>query len=209
LQKPSRDLWWLNICLGTRRQAKHESPEEYQERLRRTREEQLAAQERRKRESEARKERAAKEREQGELFIFDFFYNLKSLLERIEAELRQKSKMEAKKAQVDAARRSSEEKARALLQKAQETRSSVFSAARAGHSDKVKKGIWEAAVDAAGGEIKPGCATYVKVAPKDPNETLLHIATRHGDLDLVGWLDSHGTPDFVWLIPSYIHADYS
>ena len=88
-------------------------------------------------------------------------------------------------------------------------RSSVFSAARAGHSDKVKKGIWEAAVDAAGGETKPGCATYVKVAPKDPNETLLHIATRHGDLDLVEWLDSHGKPELVRLISSSMHADYS
>jgi len=186
----------MYVCLGNRRQAKHESPEEYQERLRRTREEQLAAQERRKRESEARKERAAREREQGGLIIIDFSYKLKSLLERIEAEQRQKSKVEAKKAQVEAARRSSEEKTRALLLKAQETRSSVFSAARVGHSDKVKKGIWEAAVDAAGGEIKPGCATYVKVAPKDSNETLLHIATRHGDLDLVRWLDSHSEPEF-------------
>ncbi|KAF8969839.1 hypothetical protein BDZ97DRAFT_1914962 [Flammula alnicola] len=158
-----------------RRQAKHETPEEYQERLRRSREQQLAAQERRKQEAAARKERAAREREQ----------------ERLEAEQRQKSKIEAKKAQAEAARRSSEERAKEIQRKAQETRSSVFAAARRGESEKVKKGVWENAVDAAGGEIKSGCSTFVKNKPQDLQETLLHIATKNGDLDLVKWLDSH------------------
>jgi hypothetical protein len=121
-------------------------------------------------------------------------------LERIEAEQRQKSKIEAKRAQVEAARRCSEEKARVLLHKAQENRSSVFAAARAGHSAAVKKGIWEAAVDVTGGEVKPGSS---KAALKDPKETLLHIATRHGDLDLVKWLDSHSKPKCAMHVIGY------
>lgn len=46
-------------------QTRQETTAEYQDRVRRSREEQLAAQERRKREAIARKERAAHEREQG------------------------------------------------------------------------------------------------------------------------------------------------
>jgi len=113
------------------------------------------------------------------------------LLERLDAEMRQKQKVEAKKAQADAARKASEERARAIRRNAQETRSSVFAAARQGQSDKVKKGIWEQAVDAAGGEIKPGCAAFVTVPPQDPQETLLHIAVTMNDLQLFEWLDSH------------------
>lgn len=111
--------------------------------------------------------------------------------ERLDAELRQKQKVEAKKAQAEAARKSSEERAKAILRSAQETRSSIFTAARKGDSGKVKKGIWEQGVDAAGGEIKAGCAAFVKVPPQDPQETLLHIAVTNNDLDLVKWLDSH------------------
>lgn len=51
--------------VGPRQSSKKESQEEYEERLRRSHEEQLAAQERRKQESTARKERQAREREQG------------------------------------------------------------------------------------------------------------------------------------------------
>jgi hypothetical protein len=67
----------------------------------------------------------------------------------------------------------------------------VFAAARQRDADKVKKGVWENSVDAAGGEIKPNCSEFVRNEPEDPNETLLHIATKHGDLDLVEWLDAH------------------
>jgi hypothetical protein len=111
----------------------------------------------------------------------------------LQAEKRQKNKIEAKKAQAEAVRKTSEERAKLLLQQAQTTRSSVFAAAREGNSEKVKRGIWEDAVDAAGGEVKHGSANVVKDHPEDAKETLLHIASATGDFELVKWLDSHGT----------------
>ncbi|KAJ3507934.1 hypothetical protein NLJ89_g6030 [Agrocybe chaxingu] len=113
------------------------------------------------------------------------------VIERLDAERRQREKFEAKKAQAEAARKSSEERARALLQKAQEKRTSVFAAARRGNAEKVKKGVWEDGVDATGGEIKPDCASFVQTPPKDLQETLLHVAAMKGDVDLIKWLDSH------------------
>jgi hypothetical protein len=47
-------------------------------------------------------------------------------------------------------------------------------------------------VDAAGGEVIIGCEEFVQVPPKDSKETLLHIASRRGDINLVQWLDDHG-----------------
>ena len=115
------------------------------------------------------------------------------ILDRLAAEKRQKNKIEAKKAQAEAARKSSEERAKLLLQEAQTIRSLVFAAARVGNAAKVKKGVWEDAVDAAGGEVKTGSADFVKDHPVDAKETLLHIASASGDFELVKWLDSHGT----------------
>ena len=60
-----------------------------------------------------------------------------------------------------------------------------------GDGESVKKGIWESAVDAAGGEIQHGHEEYVKMQPTDPKETLLHLAVRAGDKELVEWLDTH------------------
>lgn len=111
----------------------------------------------------------------------------------MQAERRQKNKIEAKKAQAEAVRKTSEERAKLLLQQAQTTRSSVFAAAREGNSEKVKRGIWEDAVDAAGGEVKLGSANFVNDHPEDAKETLLHIASATGDFELVKWLDGHGT----------------
>jgi hypothetical protein len=51
--------------VGSRQPPKKESKEEYEQRLRRSHEEQLTAQERRKHGSISRKERQAREREQG------------------------------------------------------------------------------------------------------------------------------------------------
>ena len=112
-------------------------------------------------------------------------------VERLEVEKRQKDKIESKKVQANAARRFAEDKAREILREAQDARSVVFAAARAGEADKVKKGIWENSVDAAGGEIKPNCAAFVRNKPEDLYETLLHIATKNNDINLIKWLDSH------------------
>ena len=42
------------------------------------------------------------------------------------------------------------------------------------------------------GEVRTGCEKFVEVLPKDLQETLLHIATKNGDADLVAYLDRHG-----------------
>lgn len=112
---------------------------------------------------------------------------------RLAAEDRQKKKQEAKKAKVDSDRKKAEETARLQRQKTQRLRSEIFVAARAGKVARVKRGIWEESVDASGGEIKTGCEAFLNNRPKDPKETLLHIAAKNGDLELVQWLDSHGT----------------
>lgn len=122
------------------------------------------------------------------LFLRQFFTHFS---ERAAAEERQKAKMEAKKARGEAQRSRAEATARILQQQTQSKRSAVFAAARAGNRDKVKSGVWEDGVDAAGGEVKAGCDAFVETAPNDPQETLLHIAARNGDKELVAWLDAH------------------
>lgn len=113
------------------------------------------------------------------------------LLERREAEERQRMKALNKKAQAAASQRSAEQKARAQQEHLQMLRSDVFTAARRGDIEKVKKGIWEQNVDASGGEIRTGAEALVKSRPQDPQETLMHIAAKNGDAELVEWLDSH------------------
>ena len=46
-------------------------------------------------------------------------------------------------------------------------------------------------MDAAGGEVKRGGEEFMKETPQDHQETLMHIAARNGDADLVEWLDTH------------------
>ncbi|EKM55365.1 uncharacterized protein PHACADRAFT_95543, partial [Phanerochaete carnosa HHB-10118-sp] len=112
--------------------------------------------------------------------------------ERKAAETRQKAKASNKKAQAEASRKSAESKAKALQERSQALRSAVFSAARSGDAQKVKKSVYEDHVDAAGGEVKRGCDAYMTTSPKDPSETLSHIAANYGDVDLLQWLDTHG-----------------
>ncbi|KAF9075149.1 hypothetical protein BDP27DRAFT_1286475 [Rhodocollybia butyracea] len=157
------------------REEPRETPQEQAERLRRTREEQEAAELRRKREAAVRKELKEQDRQK----------------EREAAEQRQKAKSGQKKAKANAQRQQAEDAARAHREKVQEKRSAVFQAARAGNAQEVKKGVWENNVDAAGGEVKHGHEEFVKNTPKDPQETLLHIAAQQGDADLVSWLDNH------------------
>lgn len=114
-------------------------------------------------------------------------------LEKKEREQRQKVKKANKKGQAEASRKKADEAARAQQQRAQMLRSATFAAARAGDASNVKKGVWEDNVDAAGGEIKKGCDSFITTAPADLNETLMHIAVKNGDADLIQWLDAHST----------------
>ncbi|KAK0484024.1 hypothetical protein IW261DRAFT_1606085 [Armillaria novae-zelandiae] len=140
-----------------------------------SREEQVAAQERRKREIAARKVRQEQAWERA----------------RHLAEQRRREKHKGKKTKAAARRRQAKQAIRAHLQKAQALRSAFFAAARESNTTKVKAGIWEEDVDAAGGEIKRDCERFVSQKPKDPQETLLHIAVLKGDHELVVWLDAH------------------
>ena len=116
------------------------------------------------------------------------------LQERQQGEERRKQKRAAKKSQAKAKAQKAEETAQRMKERAQTLRSNVFQAAREKNSAKVKGGIDEFSVDASGGEVKIGCERFVKILPDDPRETLLHIATKNGDGDLVGYLDRHGKP---------------
>lgn len=75
----------------------------------------------------------------------------------------------------------------------QDLRSAVFGAAHSGDAAKVKAGIYENNVDAAGGEVRKGSESLITQPPKDPLETLMHICAKRGDIDLLEWLDTHST----------------
>ena len=112
-------------------------------------------------------------------------------LDRRDAEQRKRKKASAKKAAAEASRKTAEEKVRSHREQAQAKRSSAFAAARLNDTTAVKKAVWEDEVDAAGGGIRQGSEDLVKNPPADARETLMHIAAKHGNVELVGWLDSH------------------
>jgi len=113
-----------------------------------------------------------------------------------DAATRQKEKAERKREKAKQDRQSAAKALASQREKTQALRSKVFAAARNGDAGVVKKGVWEQDVDPSGGEIKPGCDHLVRQKPADPNETLLHIAARHGDKDLLEWLGSHSLSPF-------------
>lgn len=119
------------------------------------------------------------------------------MIERAAAEARQRVKVERKKTQAEFQRKKTEQTIRNGQQQAQELRSAVFAAARSGNAEKVKKGVWEDTVDAAGGEIRAGCQEFVVNPPEDSQEALMHIAAHNGDLDLVRWLDTNSMVSLV------------
>lgn len=110
-----------------------------------------------------------------------------------DAATRKKEKAERKRERAKQDRQSAAKVLASQQEKMQVLRSKVFAAARNGDADAVKKGVWEQDVDPSGGEIKPGCDHLVRQKPKDTKETLLHIASRFGDKDLLEWLASHST----------------
>jgi hypothetical protein len=155
----------------------------------------VAAEERRAKEGAERKIKLEKQREQGMLLTFYWIIVhiclCRSPIERREAEQRQKIKKANRKGEAEASRKKAECAARMQQQRGQALRSATFAAARAGDAKRVKKGVYEDNVDAAGGEVKKGCEEFVTIPPTDPKETLMHIAVKNGDADLVEWLDAH------------------
>lgn len=159
-----------------------ETPQQREARFQRQREEQAQA-ERRRAEEERRRVQQKADRKAFEARMRE--------KERKEAEQRKREKSASKKAEAEVRRRKAAESLEAQQRRSQTLRSAAFTAARAGDTQQVKKAIWEDSVDPAGGEVKLGCESFVKEQPQDPTETLLHIATQNGDVDLVKWLDAH------------------
>lgn len=116
-----------------------------------------------------------------------------TLSEMKDAATRQKEKAKRKREKAEEDRQAAAKVLASQQEKIQAVRSMVFTAARNGDANVVKKGIWEQDVDPSGGEIRPGCDNLVLQRPWDPRETLLHIAARHGDKDLLEWLGSHSS----------------
>jgi hypothetical protein len=77
----------------------------------------------------------------------------------------------------------------------QKKRSAIFAVARAGRWEQVKKGIWEDCVDADGVEVLSGLEEIMP-KPKEPKETLLHLAAKAGVTDVFKWLVDHG--EYRW-----------
>ena len=70
-------------------------------------------------------------------------------------------------------------------------RSTLFAAARGGRWDQVKRGICEGNVDANGVEVLTGLEEIIP-KPREPKETLLHLAAKAGVIDIFKWLVKHG-----------------
>lgn len=121
-----------------------------------------------------------------------------ALSEMKDAATRQKEKAKRKREKAKQDRHTAEKVLASQQENIQALRSKVFAAARNGDADAVKKGVWEHDVDPSGGEIKPGCDHLVCQKPLDPRETLLHIAARQGNTDLLEWLGSHSS--FLFLL---------
>ncbi|KAL5489755.1 hypothetical protein ACEPAI_4587 [Sanghuangporus weigelae] len=162
------------------RQTWRETNERSGDQLRNKREEREAARMRCAMEDQRRKERIREQKERN----------------RAEAEERQKQRNLHKRARAEAAKQEAARKALLQQQQMQQNRSAVFAAVRCGDTEAVKKGIWEDSVDAAGGEIRPGCEDFVPRPPQDTSETLLHIAVANINVELVEWLVNHNAePD--------------
>ena len=154
-----------------------ETEAEYHARLAHQREEAKRAEERREKEKAAA--RAAKIYEREE--------------EAREAANRKAAKANKKKAENEERVKKDAERVKNAKLQAQVKRSQVFTNARKGDSEAVKKGIWEDCVDASGGEILDTEELEGFAQPADSKETLLHIAAGLGDNALVEWLVDHST----------------
>ena len=80
----------------------------------------------------------------------------------------------------------------------QKMRSAIFISARAGRWEQVKKRILEDRIDTDGGEVLTGLEE-ITPKPKDPKETLLHLAAKAGIMSVFKWLVDHGA--YLWRVP--------
>lgn len=182
--------------------------EEYQEERRRERLRQ--AQQNRQTELKESLEKAAAHRQaQQQLGVYCLIHleqYLTAITEKFLAEEKKEQDAKKKKVKAETNRSAAAKSAQDSKQRRQTLRSAVFAAARSGDSAKVKKGIWEDQVDAAGGEIAPGCEKLVQKKPQDSSETLMHIAVQRDDKDLLEWLDSHS--ELTTLLSHHWQADH-
>lgn len=179
-----------NLTIQTSGMQRTETPQEFQDRLRREREELVAAQERRAQEEVRRKERRQKEQEQGASRprpSQDCATDCAGLESRLAAE-RQKAKAAKRNAAFAQSRVEAEKKLQNAKERRQYLRSDTFSSARRGDSANVRKRIYEDGVDAAGPEYINSDELSGQTASL---ETLLHIAATQKDLELVSWLIDH------------------
>lgn len=156
---------------------RRETEGEYRARLAHQREEAKRAEERREKEKAAAKAAKIYEREE----------------EARKAANRKAAKANKKKSENEERLKKDAERVKDAKLQAQVKRSRVFTNARKGDSEGVKRGIWEDCVDASGGEIFDTEELEGFAPPVDPKETLLHIAARLGDNVLVEWLVDHST----------------
>jgi hypothetical protein len=170
---------------------KRETEGEYRARLAHQREEAKRAEERREKEKAVAKAAKIYEREE----------------EARKAADRKAAKANKRKAKNEERVKKDTQRIKNAKLQAQAKRSQLFTNARKGDSEAVKKGIWEDCVDAAGGEILDTEELEGFAQPADPREALLHIAARLGDNVLVGWLIDHSM--FSCLIVTLIRLTHS
>lgn len=183
-----RDFFYSRYPTSER---KTETEEEYRARLARQREESKFAEERRAKEKAAAKASKVYERKE----------------EARKAANRKAAKANKKKAENEERLKKNAEHVKNAKLQAQTKRSHIFTNARKGDSEAVKRGIWEDCVDAAGGEILDAEGLEGFAQPADPKETLLHIAARLGDEILVEWLVDHSaSSSFIFTWTRMIHS---
>ena len=165
-----------------------ETDRERADRLRRQSEERAARERLEKERARIAREYAEQRRQEG---ASTRCHDRADSTESAKAAERRQSKKTAKRDRANAEREAAATRAREAKTLAQSKRSAVFAAAREGRSDVVRRAVWEEGVAESGGEAIT--ADYALPAGVDRLETLLHIAAKRGDLELVRWLIGQGS----------------